>query len=132
MTIPFVYYAEGDILFSPSDWQQGNLPKTSQDIDTIDWRLDVTETEAVNAFGLPMLPPWVQQIEKTEQANVRSEIGRQIKEAREKAGLTVRELAEKAGLSHSHIVRIEAGKYSVTIDTLYKICQGLGLRIALI
>ncbi len=128
MQIPFVYYAADNILFSPCDWLQDNLPQTPKQISAIDWRVDTTEIEAVNAFGLPMLPPWIEDIEKT---RIRTDIGRQVKEARTKAGMTVRELADKAGISHSHIVRIEAGRYSITIETLGKICRALGLKIVL-
>lgn len=44
-------------------------------------------------------------------------------------GMTQGELAERAGLQLTHISRIEAGKYSIGIDTLTAIIQVFGKRI---
>lgn len=61
----------------------------------------------------------------------RKDMGLRIKELREARGLTVRELGDKAGLGHTHIVRIEAGKYNVTLDTLTLIIHALGADISI-
>ena len=63
--------------------------------------------------------------------NIRKHIGAELRALREAQNLTVRELAERAGLDHSHIVRIESGKYGFSIDTLDKICQALGAKITI-
>lgn len=62
----------------------------------------------------------------------RERIGHLMRAAREEAGLTVRELADKAGISHSHIVRIENGRYNVTVDTLDKLGKVLGFRLGFV
>lgn len=64
--------------------------------------------------------------------NIRKYIGDQIRDIRKSQGLTTRQLAEKCGLSHSHISRIESGRYSVTIDTLAVIADALGMEIKIV
>lgn len=63
--------------------------------------------------------------------HARKTIGSDLKEMREARGLTVRELAKLSGLQHSHIIRIEQGKYNVTLDTLSMIVNALGGQIYL-
>ena len=61
--------------------------------------------------------------------NIRQRIGAELRALREAKGLTTRELAERCGLIHSHIVRIESGRYGFTIDTLNTVCTALGAEI---
>lgn len=129
MIIPFVYYPGSDILFSPCDWQ-GELPKNPDEISKCEWRLDVSEVEAVMFDGLPMLTPWTDNPQRIKQ-EVREYVGEQIRKARKSQGLTTRQLAEKCGLSHSHIIRVEQGRYAITIDTIAVIAKALGLEITL-
>lgn len=63
--------------------------------------------------------------------NTRQRIGAELRALREAKGLTTRELAERCGLIHSHIVRIESGRYGFTIDTLAAICEALNARIVI-
>jgi transcriptional regulator with XRE-family HTH domain len=58
--------------------------------------------------------------------NIRQRIGAELRTLREAKGLTTRELAERCGLIHSHIVRIESGRYGFSIDTLDKLTTALG------
>ena len=44
-------------------------------------------------------------------------------------GMTQAELAERAGLQRPHIVRIEQGKYGITIDVLSTIAKALNCEI---
>ena len=126
--VPFIWYEGNNWIFTPWDWQ-GWLPETAEDIDRINWRVNDTSNEGIIYNGLPMLAPWAP--EPKEPESERLSVGRQVREARERAGLSVRELAEKAGLDHSHIVRIEAGRYNVKVDTLEKLGSALGFRIVL-
>ena len=66
-----------------------------------------------------------------EENTTRKRIGADLRAIREAKGLSTRELAEKAELVHSHIVRIESGKYGFTIDTLQRICEVLNITIKL-
>ena len=56
-------------------------------------------------------------------------IGSQLRALRIERGLTTRQLAEAADTSHSHIVRIEAGRYNLRVDTVERICKALGARL---
>ena len=51
------------------------------------------------------------------------QIGRQIRELRLLRGWRQYELAEKVGLSRPAICNIEAGKRSLTLNTLKKFCE---------
>lgn len=62
-------------------------------------------------------------------SNIRTRIGLQLRALREAKGLSTRELAAASGLSHSHIVRIESGRYGFAIDTLDILCNALGATI---
>lgn len=61
--------------------------------------------------------------------NIRQRIGAELRALREAKGYTVRELAERAGLGHTHIVRIESGRYGFSIDTICTICTALDADI---
>lgn len=53
---------------------------------------------------------------------------RRIVSARAEAGLTQREIAERMGTTQSVIARLEGGKISPSLDTLYKYAQAVGVR----
>ena len=63
--------------------------------------------------------------------NIRQRIGAELRTLREAKGLTTRELAERCDLIHSHIVRIESGRYGFSIDTLEKLTTALGVELRL-
>jgi len=58
------------------------------------------------------------------------QIGEKLKEARLKAGLSQKVLAEKAGMTRTSYARIEKGQTNVTVDSLLRIAEGLGLELA--
>jgi len=62
----------------------------------------------------------------------RKAVGSAIARARNAAGLSVRDLADRCGLDAGHLCRIENGRMNVTIDTVAKICEALGLRLEVI
>lgn len=70
-----------------------------------------------------------EQIRAERKQQTRERIGRRIKALRTEMKLTQGELAERAGLQLTHISRIEAGKYSVGIDTLSAIANVLGKQL---
>lgn len=55
MNVPLVYYPGETWIFTPSDWQ-GKLPQTISEIDSIEWRVNNTDTVGINFDGVPMLP----------------------------------------------------------------------------
>ena len=73
----------------------------------------------------PGYSTWTTAIGRT----TRKAVGLAIAQARNAAGLSVRDLADRCGLDAGHLCRIENGRMNVTIDTVAKICEALGLRL---
>ena len=65
----------------------------------------------------------------TEQA-LRVSLGMAIRERRKALDLTLADMARKTGVSLGYLSQIELGKNSASIETLYRISLGLGLRMA--
>ena len=63
---------------------------------------------------------------------VRERIGGRVATLRKLKGMTQEQLAQAAGLQRTHVNRIEAGKYAVTIDVVQAIAQVLGMTVDLI
>lgn len=59
----------------------------------------------------------------------REEIGAELQTLRVQKGLTVRELGEICGMQHSSIVKIENGRYNVSVDILGKVADALGMKL---
>ncbi len=73
-------------------------------------------------------------IDATQKAKIDFEvnlIGKLI-EARESRGLTQKELADLAGLKQPAIARLESMKATPQIDTLFKVLQPLGYKLAIV
>jgi transcriptional regulator with XRE-family HTH domain len=62
----------------------------------------------------------------------RQRIGQHIAQLRREKGMTQQDLADRVEMQRSHIARIEAGRYSVGLDTLAAIAQALGKRLAFV
>lgn len=62
----------------------------------------------------------------------RQRIGQHIAQLRKEQGMTQQDLANRVEMQRSHIARIEAGRYSVGLDTLTAIGQALGKRLAFV
>lgn len=58
------------------------------------------------------------------------EFGKHVRSLRRARGLTQDVLAMKAGLSADTIRRVEHGSFSASIDTIRKLCTGLGVSQA--
>ena len=56
-------------------------------------------------------------------------VGVRITYFREKKGITVNKLATNAGLSQSHLRDIELGNKIPSVETLYYICEALGITL---
>lgn len=63
---------------------------------------------------------------------VRERIGGRVATLRKLKGMTQEQLAQEAGLQRTHVNRIEAGKYAVTIDVVQAIAQVFGMTVDLI
>ena len=62
----------------------------------------------------------------------RDRIGQRIAALRKLAGLSQEQLSERAGLQRTHISRIEAGKYAVTLETIQAIAEALGMIVDIV
>ena len=56
-------------------------------------------------------------------------VGKRIKELREKKGFTVNKLANLAGISQSYLRDVELGNKNPTVETLSYFCDALGVSL---
>jgi CheY-like chemotaxis protein len=61
---------------------------------------------------------------------LRESLGAAIRERRKGLGLTLAQMAERTNISLGYLSQIELGKNSASIETLYRICLGLGIKMA--
>lgn len=61
---------------------------------------------------------------------VKEHVGRKISELREKKGLTQADVAEAIGTTVPNFQRIEYGTQNVTIETMTKIANAIGVKVA--
>ena len=67
-----------------------------------------------------------------EKQKVRDRIGLRIYTLRKMKGMTQEQLSDMAGIQRTHLGRIEAGKYAVTLETIQAIAEALGMTVDLI
>jgi DNA-binding NtrC family response regulator len=60
---------------------------------------------------------------------LRETLGQSIRERRKALGLTLAQMADRTNVSLGYLSQIELGKNSASIETLYRICLGLGIRM---
>jgi CheY-like chemotaxis protein len=61
---------------------------------------------------------------------LRESLGSAIRERRKALGLTLAQMAQRTGVSLGYLSQIELGKNSASIETLYRISLGLGIKMA--
>ncbi len=61
---------------------------------------------------------------------LRESLGGAIRDRRKSLGLTLAEMAKRTGVSLGYLSQIELGKNSASIETLYRICLGLGMKMS--
>jgi DNA-binding NtrC family response regulator len=64
------------------------------------------------------------------EAALRESLGAAIRERRKALGLTLAQMAQRTNVSLGYLSQIELGKNSASIETLYRISLGLGVKIA--
>ncbi len=52
-----------------------------------------------------------------------------FKDLRKKLGLTQEQLSEKAGIGKTQISKIENGKFNLTLSTINRIAEALGVKV---
>jgi CheY-like chemotaxis protein len=65
----------------------------------------------------------------TEEA-LRESLGAAIRERRKALGLTLSNMSDRTGVSLGYLSQIELGKNSASIETLYRICLALGMKMS--
>ena len=65
----------------------------------------------------------------TEEA-LRESLGSAIRDRRKGLGFTLSTMSEKTGVSLGYLSQIELGKNSASIETLYRICLALGIKMS--
>jgi CheY-like chemotaxis protein len=61
---------------------------------------------------------------------LRESLGAAIRERRKALSLTLAQMAQRTGVSLGYLSQIELGKNSASIETLYRISLGLGIKMA--
>jgi CheY-like chemotaxis protein len=61
---------------------------------------------------------------------LRESLGAAIRERRKSLGLTLAQMAQRTGVSLGYLSQIELGKNSASIETLYRITLGLGMKMS--
>jgi CheY-like chemotaxis protein/DNA-binding XRE family transcriptional regulator len=61
---------------------------------------------------------------------LRESLGAVIRERRKSLGLTLAQMAQRTGVSLGYLSQIELGKNSASIETLYRISLGLGMKMS--
>lgn len=62
----------------------------------------------------------------------RQRIGSRLRELRTSKGYSQRQLSELCEVTAQNIQKIEAGRYSVGLDVLSRICTALGAKVEII
>jgi transcriptional regulator with XRE-family HTH domain len=57
-------------------------------------------------------------------------LGAAIRERRKALGLTLANMSDRTGVSLGYLSQIELGKNSASIETLYRICLALGMKMS--
>lgn len=58
------------------------------------------------------------------------ELGNRIRDLRKSKGLSGADLAKRSGMGQSTISAIESGKHATSIESVFKICHGLGIELS--
>lgn len=69
---------------------------------------------------------------EAQRQKTRDRIGLRIASLRKMKEWSQEELARRAGIHRTHLGRIEAGKYSATIETYQAIAEALGMTIDIV
>jgi CheY-like chemotaxis protein len=64
------------------------------------------------------------------EAALRESLGAAIRERRKGLGFTLSNMSERTGVSLGYLSQIELGKNSASIETLYRICLALGIKMS--
>lgn len=87
--------------------------------------LDITQFEEVVSQCLE-----IKGLLRLTESALRERLGGAIRERRKALGLTLAQMADRTNISLGYLSQIELGRYSASIETLYRICLSLGLKMS--
>jgi transcriptional regulator with XRE-family HTH domain len=87
----------------------------------------VASTRASTRDGIPKT---AHHRESAAFGRVAAQLGRQLRERRQKLGWTVEEAAERYGIEPAHVRRIEAGRTNPSLATLLSIADALSAELS--
>ena len=93
---------------------------------------DRINAQAVLPLGTHPHLKYIRTRTDTQKQQTRDRIGQRIAALRKLAGMSQEQLAERAGLQRTHVSRIEAGKYAVTLETIQAIAEALGMTVDIV
>jgi XRE family aerobic/anaerobic benzoate catabolism transcriptional regulator len=67
---------------------------------------------------------------KTARSGLLADVGRRVRELRDRARLTQRALAERSGVSPRYLAQLEAGDANISLERLTDVAQALGTTLA--
>jgi len=108
-------------LFTQVDTRAPLAPSTPGDL--------LPSREGHDAVGTPDVPPSQQ---PADQATLLSLLGATIRQYRQQRGLLQAALATTTSLSHTYITEIEQGHRNLSVLSLVRIADALGLSVALL
>lgn len=62
----------------------------------------------------------------------RKEVGRKIREMRERRGLTTSDVANIVGIDRATVSKLEAANWSPTLDQVLRIAAAIGVRLEIV
>lgn len=74
---------------------------------------------------------WMGYYKQCNSNTFREKIGSQLKSARISKEMSIAQVAELAQMTEATVSKIENGKWSVSLDTLERVCSALGVTISL-
>lgn len=99
-----------------NSWNDPRIEYWQAIFDTLKKKSELRELKQIVKIEEPLL-------------SIYEEIGSRIRSAREQIGLTQKEFAKKMMISQQVISRVESGKQNISLKTLSKLCEQLGIPI---
>ncbi|WP_424579995.1 helix-turn-helix domain-containing protein [Crystallibacter crystallopoietes] len=84
------------------------------------------------AWGVPIRPSQTPQDQQRKWAEIRTAVGRRIRELRLSQGLSQEALALEAGMSRNQVIYVESGKRTIAYERLWDIAKVLGVDVTVL
>lgn len=119
-------YPASDNICAGASFSSDEYETDEYETDEVAWMVD--EEDIVQFIEIDKIIG-IKLIDMKKSIEKRERIGSRIAELRRERGMSQAQLAEATGLKQPNIARIEAGKYSTTLDLLTTIADALGVKV---